>query len=286
MTPWHAGLVGSRTAIVAAALIAIAAATVVPNDASSAATERSAEGAVVVTAETATERGTGAGTIVALTGDDVRIVTAKHVATFGSLTVRFDGDRSSPARILSLMPGHDLAVIETTVAPAVAADLRAARVGTARSGEPVHVWGSGFDGPAYETASVTETGGALPDGPARGRYEVACTLCHRGDSGAGIFDARGDLVGIYVGYYTYDSGERVGVAELPADAVRAASASTDSTPKIARSNTALVPDAIVGSTGPPAATAARKVASINASSAPAAVEGSGTMVPASANAAR
>ncbi len=54
-----------------------------------------------------------------------------------------------------------------------------------------------------------------------------------GDSGSGIFDAHGDLVGIYVGYYTYDTGERVGVAEAPADAMRDAMTMPDSAAPVA-----------------------------------------------------
>jgi hypothetical protein len=184
---------------------------------------RFAEGAVVVTALKTTERGFGAGTIVEISGNTVRIVTAKHVATFGALTVQFDAGHSAPARILALMPDHDVAVIEATIDPSVSGQFRVAATGAPRAKEIVHVWGSGFDGPALKKASVTETGGALPDGqPARGRYELACGNCVIGDSGAGVFNPQGELVGVYVGFFTYDTGERVGLVEAPVDAVRAA----------------------------------------------------------------
>ena len=61
-------------------------------------------------------------------------------------------------------------------------------------------------------------GNDLPDGPANHRYALECESCHRGDSGAGIFDADGALVGVYVGYFEWDSA-RLSVAEvLPAGA--------------------------------------------------------------------
>jgi hypothetical protein len=80
----------------------------------------------------------------------------------------------------------------------------------------VTIGGSDPDGhPDTEAAAVTQTGGVLPDGPANGRFALSCSLCHRGDSGAGVFDAAGDLIGVYVGFWTYDNGERVSVAEIP-----------------------------------------------------------------------
>jgi S1-C subfamily serine protease len=181
-----------------------------------------AASAVLVTALTPSLRGTGAGTIVTIAGPEIRIVTAKHVAVFGKLSVQFACGSPVRATILSLVPGHDVAVLEAFVPLDVAGQLRAAALGIARPNEKVHVQGSGFDAQAFETASVTELGGELPDGPANGRYELACTLCHPGDSGAGVLDESGALVGVYVGYFTYDTGARVGVAEIPKEAVRVA----------------------------------------------------------------
>jgi hypothetical protein len=177
---------------------------------------------VQVTALTPSLRGTGAGTIVAIAGGHVRIITAKHVAVFGRLSVQFASGASEPATILSLVPGHDVAVIEALVPLEVSRQLHAAPIGAARAHETVHVQGGGSDTDASESASVTEVGGKMPDGSANGRYELACTRCHIGDSGAGVIDAHGALVGVYVGYYTYDTGARVGVAEIPEEAARVA----------------------------------------------------------------
>lgn len=287
----------ARRVILGSAILAFAGLSLAPHAAVAA--EARTEGAVGITALTTTERGTGQGTIVSISGNDVRVVTAKHVATFGALTIQFDSHTSAPARILTLVPNHDVAVIEATVDASVLSEFRAAHAATATGREPVHVWGGRGPSPAYKRASVTETGGALPDGPAKGRFEVACNACAIGDSGAGVFDARGDFVGVYVGYYTYDSGERVGVAEAPADAMRAAMTMPDSDQpvaftgssqpawNIARSSTAMTPAAAVTSIASSAATADRNVASTSASSAVAtATDGSGTIVPAAASASR
>ena len=181
------------------------------------AAEAGANGAVVVLGINATTRATGAGTVVAVSGDRIRILTAKHVAVFGGLSVRFDGRTTVSARIVTMVAGRDLAVLEAIVPPQLASGLHAARIGAARPDERVTIAGSDPDGHLdTEAGAVSQVGGVLPDGPANGRFALRCALCHIGDSGAGVFNAAGDLIGVYVGYWTYDNGERVSVAELPA----------------------------------------------------------------------
>jgi S1-C subfamily serine protease len=180
---------------------------------------------VIVLAKTATDNGYGAGTIVAMDGNVVRVLTANHVATHGALSVQFDGGAVYPARIVSAFPNNDLAVIEAVVDPILAGTLHPAPVADPRSHEPVHIWGSGVNGPALESASIESVGAQLPDGPANGRYALGCRACHEGDSGGGVFDARGELVGVYVGFFVMDSGPNVSVAELPSpEALRIARA--------------------------------------------------------------
>jgi len=187
------------------------------------AADRRSEGAVVVWVNGAHGLGVGSGTIVAISGSRLRIITARHVATVGILSIHFDdqGRAPVPARIVSLIPGHDLAVIEADVDPAFAATLHAATIGQPHRDEPVHVWGSGFGGPALETGDVATMASELPDGPANGRYGVTCSTCHEGDSGGGVFDEAGNLVGVYVGYWTLDSG-KLGVVEPPSGAAKVA----------------------------------------------------------------
>jgi hypothetical protein len=244
------------------------------------------DGAVVVWVQGAHGPGVGSGTIVSVTGTRIRVITARHVATYGTLSIHFDdqGLAPVPARILSLIPGHDLAVIEADVAPALAATLRPATIGRPRTAEAVHVWGSGFGGPALESGAVASMPDELPDGPANGRYGLSCDTCHQGDSGGGVFDAQGELIGVYVGFWSLDSG-KLGVVEPPGEAAKIAletpvanavalAGDTNEEPpayvptsKIARSNTATTPAASSASTDVRSMTAVRTTASPSASSA-------------------
>ncbi len=176
------------------------------------AADRTAEGGIVVLATRAGERGIGAGTVIEKTANRVRIVTAAHVATFGTLQLRLPAGSPVPARLVAVIPGRDLAVIEADLSADDAASLAPARLASPRVAEAVHVWGSGNDGPAYETGSVGAVGARLPDGAPRGRYAL----------GAGIFNAGGELVGVYTGYFEVGSGRRLSIAELPAAALEVA----------------------------------------------------------------
>ncbi len=193
-----------------------------PASAFAAVADRSAEGSVIVLATQGSVHGIGVGTVIAKAGTHVRVLTAAHVATHGTLQLRLQDGSESPARLVVAVAGRDLALIEADVAVASAASLQAALVARPEAAELVHVWGSGNDGPAYETATVRNVGRDLPDGAPHGRYALGCALCHEGDSGAGIYNERGELVGVYIGYFEVTSG-RVSVAELPTgDVVTAA----------------------------------------------------------------
>jgi len=211
------GLRRPFTAIVAA----FAFATLAPLVAS--AGDRDVEGAVTIRASGETMDGVGAGTIVARSGTTIRILTAKHVATFGALTVRFDDGTRVAAHLLSAMPERDLAIVEADVPTELAARLHAATIAAPHAQDAIHVWGSGLSGPAFEPGAVTRVGADMPDGAANGRYALACGLCHEGDSGGGVFDARGRLIGVYIGYFPMHVG-RISVAESPLEAVRLAQA--------------------------------------------------------------
>ncbi len=190
--------------------------TVGMNAVAGAAPEREADGAVVVRALGQTDDEMGAGTIVGVAGNTVTIITAKHVAIYGPMNITFADGTRADAKIVSMIPGRDLALASADVDPAFAANLHVATIGHPSSNLPVHVWGSGLNGPAFETGSIKSIGAALPDGAPGARYALDCALCHQGDSGAGVFDAHGQLVGIYVGFFVMDSG-KLSVAEEPLD---------------------------------------------------------------------
>jgi len=182
----------------------------------SAAPERQADGAVVVRALGQNDDEMGAGTIVGVAGNTVTIITAKHVAIYGPMNITFADGTRADAKIVSMIPGRDLALASADVDPAFAANLHVATIGHPSSNLPVHVWGSGLNGPAFEAGSIKSVGADLPDGAPGARYALDCALCHQGDSGAGVFDAHGQLVGIYVGFFVMDSG-KLSVAEEPLD---------------------------------------------------------------------
>src|ERR1700722_11355939 len=118
------------------------------------AADRGSDGGVIVVGHVPGSNAFGAGTIVGINGGNVRILTANHVAKFGTLSVQFDGDSTAvPAHIVAQFPQRDIAVIEATVDPAAAATLHTAPVAAPRSSEAVHIWGSGVDGPAEELAA-------------------------------------------------------------------------------------------------------------------------------------
>ena len=185
------------------------------------AADRLVDGAVTIRASGATVDGIGSGTIVAKNGSTIRVLTAKHVATFGTLTIRFEDGTRVPAHIVSALADRDLAVVEADVPAALASTLHAVTVAQPRSADSVHVWGSGLSGPAFEPGAVTNVGMDLPDGAPRGRYALACELCHEGDSGGGVLDPPGRLVGVYIGYFQTGAA-RVSIAESPFEAARVA----------------------------------------------------------------
>lgn len=259
----------------ATALAALALATCTLGPA--AAATRLDEGAVVIRASGATSDGIGAGTVVELSGTTVRIITAKHIAVFGELTVCFDGGERAAARVVETLAGRDLAVVEAEVPAALAATLHAAPIVEASSQTAVHVWGSGYDGPAFEPGAVASVGARLPDGAPRGRFALDCALCHEGDSGGGVFDDRGRLVGVYIGYFGDASSPRVSVAEMAGAPVA----------KIARSKRSDTPASSVASSGVPAAMALRNTASTSSINAVASAPGrSSAIVFAAVNPAR
>ncbi len=231
---------------------------------------RASYGSVVIVADSGHDLGMGSGTIVSRFGNEIRILTARHVAVYGTLTLRLGvGGQAVPAHIVSLDSAHDLAVIDAHVDSETAANLRVAPIAPARSNESVHVWGSGVGGPAFEAASVSTVGGALPDGPARGRIGIDCSSCHQGDSGGGVFDDAGNLIGVYVGFFTLDSG-RVSVVEIPDEAARVSLMTPPNPSTVAnidRTNTSLAPATSVASGASRSRTSIRNTESTSATSA-------------------
>lgn len=156
-----------------------------------------ADETVIVYAPNGRETNIGAGVIVGMRGDALIIATAAHVITDGALRVQLDSGAVLNVVDVERIPQFDLAMLETS---AFQGTIATAALAAPSDGEKVHVWGHRLTQPFVESeASVIDVDPALPEGPADGRFAIECETCDHGDSGAGIFDSRGRLLGILEG---------------------------------------------------------------------------------------
>jgi len=154
----------------------------------------------------------GAGVIINKRGYSYEILTSKHVMTMREVSVTFnDGVTTSFVRTIAAAP-RDLAVVKVELAdpdssfnrgfyPAVTL----ART-SPRAGDPLTVIGHAH---GYLNARAD----AVMYGPVEETFALLCDACDLGDSGGGIFDRTGDLVGIFSGVghvATYEQGHMIG----------------------------------------------------------------------------
>jgi len=147
----------------------------------------------------------GAGVVVSHAGSGLIVATAAHVVSSGGLSVVTSrGERLNVIKVRTIA-GFDLALLETSpyIGPVVTATFGAPALGA-----PVHVWGHRLERPYVEsTGSVLDLDPVLPEGPAQGRFAIECASCDHGDSGGGVFDADGRLIGILEGARRDDAGD-------------------------------------------------------------------------------
>jgi S1-C subfamily serine protease len=184
------------------------------------AAQRARASMVVVSSKlTATSEAIGAGVVVAVQPQRIRVVTARHVAEHGPVSIWVNG-RPWPAAIVRTFPDRDLAVVD-----AMGPDLGALRVAPATlapapaAGSPLYVWGEDAIGLHVEDARLVTT--ALPAAGTGGRRKllsIACASCAPGDSGGGIFNGDGALLGILTARYRAADGGIVAVVGEPLDA--------------------------------------------------------------------
>lgn len=140
----------------------------------------------------------GSGTVIAAAGGTSHILTNYHVCpdAGGRITVEHKG-RSYPATLLAWDAGIDLACLE------VKADLPAAWIASAdaKAGEPVRQWGH-TGGAERPTAKVGKATGTMA-----GLGLVTTIDARGGDSGCGVFDAGGRLVGVCRERFTHYPGQ-------------------------------------------------------------------------------
>jgi len=150
-------------------------------------------------------RAIGAGVIIEK-GSGLTIATVAHTTTFGGTLTVITGDgQTLNVTAVRIIEGHDLAILTTSV-PFGA--FRAATAGTLGPIDtPLHVWGHARAALfTLSPATVQDPAPQIPDGPTNGRFAIRCDTCGVGDSGSGVFDDAGRLVGIVTEGYSDDAG--------------------------------------------------------------------------------
>ncbi len=145
--------------------------------------------------------------VVRVAGGEVGVGSAERVRHFRPARRPLRGRRRGAGEDRRARPGRDLALIDASVDPALASSLRVAPVGRPRADEPVHVWGSGIDGPALEPGAVETLSGSCPTA----RLEAAMRSTVPGSAtkatgGAASSPATGVWVGVFIGYFPLVDG--------------------------------------------------------------------------------
>lgn len=134
----------------------------------------------------------GAGVIIRAQGA-LTIVTAAHVVKGAkAIFVQTNTHESLEVRDLRFIPDHDLALLRTSLP--TGGLYVATPDDTVSNDAPLYVWGH----PHSKTFVLSEarfltervTGGSA------GLFAISCPTCAVGDSGGGVFDQRGHLLGI------------------------------------------------------------------------------------------
>jgi S1-C subfamily serine protease len=163
---------------------------------------------VVITTGVGDATAIGAGVVIRR-NDGLAILTAAHVLAEGAQPqVRTADGLRLLVRSIERIPGHDLALI---YASAPLAPLRVAVAGRPAIGEPLVLWGHPLGKPfTLAHAMVLDLAVRFGDG-SPDRLTIACPTCDTGDSGAGVFDEGGSLVGILTAAIVDGDRHRIGV---------------------------------------------------------------------------
>ena len=142
--------------------------------------------------------------MIAQRGDTVTIATAAHVIAPGHVRV-IDDRRQELTFIDSRVWGSDLALITARVVDRRRFDV--APLGRARRDGAVYLYGHPASGYwRYADATVLDPNPNLPDGSGVDGFTIACEACEHGDSGSGIFDSSGALLGVLTAAWRDSSG--------------------------------------------------------------------------------
>jgi len=148
----------------------------------------------------------GAGVVVSLRPHGLRVITARHVADRGAVTV-WIGRRPYPAEVVRTFADRDVAVVDAIVPDDVCRHATAATAGSAAGpGDAILIWGETAGSADIKAGSVVAAGWAPPGAVTAPLLRIECASCRRGDSGGGIFDMEGRLLGILVARYARPDG--------------------------------------------------------------------------------
>jgi Trypsin-like peptidase domain len=167
--------------------------------------------AVVTARVTPESEAVGAGVILAVS-PNVIVLTAGHLAARKNLALwTFAGEQ---LRIVAeyRVADRDLALI---VASGACKGCEAAETADAiLAGAPVHVWGNPL-GRRYVKSSgtIADLHPVIPGFATNGRFALACDGCDVGDSGGGVFDQRGRLLGVVTEGWDGGKGPKRVIAE-------------------------------------------------------------------------
>jgi S1-C subfamily serine protease len=160
---------------------------------------------VVIVATDRLAKRIGAGVVVSKCGSALIVATAAHNVATGGLTVETQSGARLNVLKVETIPGFDLALLTTS---AYVGPVFIATFGSPTLGADVHVWGHRLEKPYVESSgSILDLDPLLPEGPANGRFAIDCQSCGHGDSGGGVFDADGRLIGILEGARRDSSGQ-------------------------------------------------------------------------------
>lgn len=149
----------------------------------------------------------GSGVVVRRDGDTLTLVTAAHVVLQKGTLRILDTSRQSLYDVIDeqLLSDYDLALIRVRAQRAF--PVVPVSFAQAAPGEPVFIWGHTGEG-FWELASgsVRETNARIPGVSGSPRMTIECASCSHGDSGSGVFDAQGHLLGILTRAWSKSSG--------------------------------------------------------------------------------
>ncbi len=139
----------------------------------------------------------GGGVVVARNGDVLTLATAAHLILPKATLRILDVTRRAYYDVLDVrtFPEYDLAFIR--VRAQTDFPISPVEIAQAKPGESVWLWGHPADGFwRLASGSVKQTDAHIAGLSGASRITIDCETCAHGDSGSGVFDEQGRLLGI------------------------------------------------------------------------------------------